>query len=85
MRFDLSFHFLYAVHQHLPSHITVRKTTPDKTHNFQCHTSQLHVAPQPLGTVHYLPLFSVTSFMRNYYGGRGRRLAAPPDPCNKCA
>ena len=35
----------------------VRKTTPDKTHiNFQWHMFQVHVAPQPLGTVHYLPL-----------------------------
>ena len=42
---------------------------------------QIHVAPQPLGTVHYLPFLLVTSFSRNYYGGRGR-LSAPPDPCN---
>ena len=35
-RFVSSFHFLYAVHQHLqvPSHMPARKTSPDKTHNF---------------------------------------------------
>ena len=51
----------------------VRKTTPDKTHNFQWHMFQIHVAPQPLGTVHYLPLLLLTSFLRNYYS------AAPHD------
>ena len=50
------FPFLYAVHQHLPSHRPVRKTTPDKTHDFEWHMFQLDVAPRPLGTVHYLPL-----------------------------
>ena len=32
---------------------------------------QIHIAPQPLGTAHYPLLFLVTSFLRNYYGGRG--------------
>ena len=60
--FVSSFRFLYAVHQHRPLHIMpVRKTTPDKTHYFQWPMFQIHVAPQPLGTVHYLPLLVVTS------------------------
>ena len=51
----------------------VRKTIPDKTHNnLQRHMFHIHVALQSLGTVHYLPLLLVTSFLRNYYGGRGR-------------
>ena len=35
--FFSSSQFLYQVLQHLPSHMTMRKTTPDKTHNFQWH------------------------------------------------
>ena len=75
LRFVSCFHFVYAVDQHLPSHtyVSVCKTTPDKTHNFQWHMFQIHAAPQIVGTVHYLRLFFVTSFLRNYYGGRGRR------------
>ena len=48
-------------------------TTPDKNHNLQWHMFQIHVPPRPLSTVHDLPLLSVTSFWRNYYGGQGRR------------
>ena len=57
--------------------MSVRKTTPDKTHNFLWHMFQIHVA-QPLGTVHYLPLLFllITSFLRNYYG--------EPDPRIYC-
>ena len=40
---------------------------------------QINVAPQPLDMVHCLPLLLFTSFLRNYYAGRGR--LAPPDPC----
>ena len=40
---------------------------------------QIHVAPRPLDMVHCLPLLLFTSFLRNYYAGRGR--LAPPDPC----
>ena len=52
----------------------VRKNTLDKTHKFfQWHMFEMYVAPQPHGTVHYLPLLLliVTSFLRNNYGGRG--------------
>ena len=65
------FQFLYAVQQHLPSHMPVRKAIPDKTHNFQWHMFQLHVAPRPLVTV-LLHLLAM-SFSRNYCGWRGRR------------
>ena len=54
-------------------HMPVGKNTPDTTHNLLWHLFQIHVAPQAIGTVHYLPLLLVTFFFRHYYGGRGCR------------
>ena len=50
-----SFQFLYAVHQHIASRMPVRKTTSDKTHNFNgmacvsstCSTSTSWYRPLP--------------------------------------
>ena len=70
---------LYAVHQHLPSHMPVRKTTPDKTHNLQWQMFHvIHVAPQPLGagplpSPYLSHVLFAQLFNTRYYGRRGRR------------
>ena len=57
----------------------VRKTTPDKTHDFQWHMFLKHVAPQPLDTVHYLPLLSRRVLFAQLSWRAGSPV--PPDPC----
>ena len=76
LRFVSSFLFLYAlqcINTFLHIWLCAKSLPPDKTHNsFQWHMFRIHVAPQALGTVHYLSLLLVTSFLHNYCGGRGR-------------